>query len=301
MKPTLLILAAGMGSRFGGLKQVEPVGPNGETILEYSIYDAIRAGFGKVVFVIRESFADSFKKQFEPKLAGKIGIMYVYQETNMLPDGFTLPVGREKPWGTGHAVLMAKNIINEPFAVINADDFYGANAYKILYRFLSCQTSDKQYTMVGYHLNKTLSKFGSVSRGICVTNKNNHLSEITETHKIRLEEGKILCESQDTTTKELTGNEIVSMNFWGFYPSIFANIETQFIDFLKENINQPKSEFYIPFVVFEMIKKNIITVEVLSADSPWFGVTYKEDKPYVIDQIQKFTGMGIYPENLWNN
>lgn len=299
MKPTLLILAAGMGSRFGGLKQVEPVGPNGETILEYSIYDAIRAGFGKVVFVIRESFADNFKKQFEPKLAGKIEIKYVYQETNMLPDGFTLPEGREKPWGTGHAVLMAKNVIDEPFAVINADDFYGANAYKILHKYLSSQGSDKQYAMVGYHLNNTLSKFGSVSRGICVTNSNNHLSEITETHKIRLEEGKILCETQDATTKELNGNEIVSMNFWGFYPSIFNNIETQFIDFLKENLNQPKSEFYIPFVVFEMIKKNIITVEVLSADSPWFGVTYKEDKPFVIDQIQEFTDIGIYPENLW--
>lgn len=299
MKPTLLILAAGMGSRFGGLKQIEPVGPNGETILEYSVYDAIRAGFGKVVFVIRESFAESFKRQFEPKLSGKIEIKYVYQETNILPEGYTLPEGREKPWGTGHAVLMAKDEINEPFAVINADDFYGANAYKVLSEYLSSQISNSQYTMVGYCLKKTLSDFGSVSRGICVTDQNNQLSEITETHKIRPEEGKILCEWQNETTKELNGNEIVSMNFWGFHPSIFSNIEDQFIDFLKQNINLPKSEFYIPFVVFEMIKRKLISVEVLSADSPWFGVTYKEDKPYVIEQIQKLTDEGVYPSNLW--
>lgn len=299
MKPTLLILAAGMGSRFGGLKQIEPVGPNGESILEYSVFDAIRAGFGKVVFVIRESFAESFKKQFEPKLSGKIEIEYVYQETSMLPEGFVLPEGREKPWGTGHAVLMAKKVINEPFAVINADDFYGANAYMVLSEYLQKKVSPSQYTMVGYQLSKTLSDFGSVSRGICITNADKQLCEITETHKIRPEAGKILCESQNEQTKELTGDEIVSMNFWGFHPSIFENIENQFIDFLKENIDLPKSEFYIPFVVFEMIKRNLISVEVLSADSPWFGVTYKEDKPYVIEQIQKLTDAGVYPANLW--
>lgn len=299
MKPTLLILAAGMGSRFGGLKQIEPVGPNGETILEYSVYDAIRAGFGKVVFVIRESFAESFKNRFEPKLSGKIEIKYVYQETNILPKGFILPEGREKPWGTGHAVLMAKNEINEPFAVINADDFYGANAYKVLSEYLSSQVSQQQYTMVGYRLNKTLSDFGSVSRGICVTDKNNRLTDITETHKIRPEDGKILCEGLNGNTNVLNGNEIVSMNFWGFHPSIFSNIEDQFIDFLKQNVNVPKSEFYIPFVVFEMIKQKQISVEVLSADSPWFGVTYKEDKPYVIEQIRELTNKGVYPANLW--
>lgn len=300
MKPTLLILAAGMGSRFGGLKQIEPVGPNGETILEYSVYDAIRAGFGKVVFVIRESFAESFKQQFEPKLSGKIEIKYVFQETGMLPNGFVLPENREKPWGTGHAVLMAKNVINEPFAVINADDFYGAGAYKVLSEYLSDKILPQKYTMVGYQLNKTLSEFGSVSRGICVTDENNQLIEITETHKIRPEEGKILCEASDSTTKELNGNEIVSMNFWGFHPSIFENIESQFIDFLEENIDKPKSEFYIPFVVFEMIKRGIISVEVLSADSPWFGVTYKDDKPYVAEQIKDLTNKGVYPANLWH-
>ena len=299
MKPTLLILAAGMGSRFGGLKQVEPVGPDGETILEYSVFDAIRAGFGKVVFVIRESFAENFKKQFEPKLLGKIKIEYVFQETNILPEGFTLPEGREKPWGTGHAVLMAKNVIKEPFAVINADDFYGPEAYQVLSKFLSEKASPQKFAMVGYQLNKTLSDFGSVSRGICITDEKNQLLEITETHKIRPEKEKILCESSSGDTIELNGNEVVSMNFWGFHPSIFVSIESQFVDFLNLSINNPKSEFYIPFVVYEMVKKDIVSVDVLTADSPWFGVTYKEDKPYVIEQIQKLTDAGFYPKQLW--
>jgi len=288
-----------MGSRFGGLKQVEPVGPDGETILEYSVYDAIRAGFGKVVFVIRESFAESFKTRFESKLAGKIEIGYVYQETNMLPEGFQLPEGREKPWGTGHAVLMAKNAINEPFAVINADDFYGAEAYKVIAEYLTKALTPEKYAMVGYSLNNTLSEFGSVSRGICVTDENNRLTKITETHKIRSKANRILCESEEKETVELKGDEIVSMNFWGFHPSIFENIENQFIDFLTHHIDEPKSEFYIPFVVFEMIKTGQIEVEVLHADSPWFGVTYQEDKPYVIDQILNLTDQGIYPEKLW--
>ena len=299
MKPTLLILAAGMGSRFGGLKQIEPVGPNGETILEYSVYDAVRAGFGKVVFVIRESFSESFKSRFESKLAGKIDIEYVYQETNKLPDGFQLPEGREKPWGTGHAVLMAKDVINEPFAVINADDFYGAEAYRVIAEYLRESITPTKYTMVGYQLNNTLSEFGAVSRGICITDENDQLTKITETHKIRHEGNQILCESEENETVVLNGDETVSMNFWGFHPSIFGNIEKQFIHFLTHHIDEPKSEFYIPFVVFEMIKTGLINVEVLKADSPWFGVTYKEDKPYVIDQIQNLTNQGIYPEKLW--
>lgn len=299
MKPTLLILAAGMGSRFGGLKQIEPVGPNGETILEYSVFDAIRAGFGKVVFVIRESFAENFKTRFESKLAGKIEIEYIYQETSMLPEGFQLPEDREKPWGTGHAVLMAKDVIKEPFAVINADDFYGAEAYRVIAEYLELSITPQKYAMVGYNLKNTLSDFGSVSRGICVTDEKQLLTKITETHKIRPEGSLILCESAEKKTIELMGDETVSMNFWGFHPSIFENIETQFIDFLTHNIDQPKSEFYIPFVVFEMIKTRMISVEVLQADSPWFGVTYKEDKPYVIDQIQNLTNQEIYPKKLW--
>lgn len=299
MKPTLLILAAGMGSRYGGLKQIEPVGPNGETILEYSVFDAIRAGFGKVVFVIRESFANDFKERFESKMAGKIEIEYVYQEINKLPEGFNLPEGREKPWGTGHAVLMAKDAINEPFAAINADDFYGAEAYEVVAEYLTKSVANDKYAMVGYQLDNTMSEFGSVSRGICVTDNFNHLDQITETHKIRQEADTILCESGNNENIELTGKETVSMNFWGFHPSIFKNIEAQFIEFLINNIQIPKSEFYIPFVVFEMIKKKQISVEVLTANSPWFGVTYKEDKPYVMGQIQSLTNQGIYPENLW--
>lgn len=299
MKPTLLILAAGMGSRFGGLKQVEPVGPNGETILEYSVFDAIRAGFGKVVFVIRESFAADFKARFESKLKGRIEIEYVFQELNKLPDGFQLPEGREKPWGTGHAVLMAKDVIGEPFAAINADDFYGAEAYRVIARFLTESVKPDTYAMIGYQLDNTLSEFGSVSRGICTTNDAGKLTKIRETHKIRKEGNRLLCEGDNSETIELTGKEAASMNFWGFHPSIFKNIETQFVDFLKENINLPKSEFYIPFVVFEMIKQGIISVDVLTADSPWFGVTYKEDKPMVIEQINALTQRGIYPGKLW--
>ncbi|MBC8003830.1 MAG: NTP transferase domain-containing protein [Verrucomicrobia bacterium] len=299
MKPTLLILAAGMGSRYGGLKQVEPVGPNGETILEYSVYDAIRAGFGKVVFVIRESFAEDFKTRFESKLACKIEIEYVYQEIDKLPQGFTVPGNREKPWGTGHAILMARDVIKEPFAAINADDFYGAEAYKVIAGFLTQSVEEDKYAMVGYRLDKTLSEFGGVSRGICQTDENNFLTRIVETHKIRQEGDVILCESADNATVELGNDETVSMNFWGFHPSVFTNIENQFIDFLKANIDAPKSEFYIPFVVFEMIKAGQVKVEVLKADSPWFGVTFQEDKPFVVDQIQKLTDQGVYPAKLW--
>ncbi|HEY3371349.1 MAG TPA: sugar phosphate nucleotidyltransferase [Prolixibacteraceae bacterium] len=299
MKPTLLILAAGMGSRYGGLKQIEPVGPNGETILEYSVYDAIRAGFGKVVFVIRESFAADFKARFESKLAGKIEIEYVYQEIDKLPQGFVLPEGREKPWGTGHAVLMAKEVIHEPFAAINADDFYGAEAYKVIAGFLSQSVQEEKYSMVGYQLDKTLSDFGSVSRGVCQTDAHNFLTQITETHKIRQEGDSIVCESENKETEEISGNATVSMNCWGFHPSVFENIETQFVEFLQENLQIPKSEFYIPFVVFEMIKTGKAKVEVLKADSPWFGVTYQEDKPFVIEQIQQLTNRGVYPDKLW--
>lgn len=299
MKPTLLILAAGMGSRYGGLKQVEPVGPNGETILEYSVYDAIRAGFGKVVFVIRESFAQDFKTRFESKLAGKIEIEYVYQEINKLPQGFVVPENREKPWGTGHAILMARDVIQKPFAAINADDFYGAEAYKVIAEYLTQSVKEDKYAMVGYRLDKTLSEFGGVSRGICQTDKDNYLTRIVETHKIRQEGDVILCESADQNTVELGNDETVSMNFWGFHPSVFTNIENQFIDFLKANIDVPKSEFYIPMVVFEMIKAGQVKVEVLKADSPWFGVTYQEDKPFVVEQIQKLTDQGVYPARLW--
>ncbi len=300
MKPTLLILAAGMGSRFGGLKQVEPIGPSGEAIIDYSIYDAIRAGFGKVVFVIRESFADAFKEKFDSLLKGKIEVEYVYQELDMLPDGFTLPEGREKPWGTAHAILVAKDVINEPFCAINADDFYGKAAYDVMAKFLTSSENTEEYSMVGYHLNKTMSEFGSVSRGICEVDKNSNLNKIVETLKILTKNDKIISIEEDGSETILTGEENVSMNIWGFKPSLFETIGNKFVDFLNAEMDKPKSEMLIPSVVFEMIDEQKATVKVLEADSPWFGVTYKEDKPFVVEKINRLIENGEYPENLWN-
>jgi NDP-sugar pyrophosphorylase family protein len=299
MKPTLLILAAGMGSRFGGLKQVEPVGPNGEAIIDYSIYDAMRAGFGKVVFIIRESFAEAFKEKFEKKLKGKIEVEYVFQELDMLPKGFTLPEGREKPWGTAHAILVAKNVINDPFCALNADDFYGYNAYKAMAKFLTESKDPAEYSMVGYKLNETLSEFGSVSRGICQEDNNNNLIKIVETLKIVKRGNEIISIEIDGSEISLTGNEIASMNNWGFKPSVFDKLEKRFAQFLKTEIDKPKSEMYIPSVVFDLIDEKEATVKVLEADSPWFGVTYKEDKPFVIEKIKELITKGEYPEKLW--
>lgn len=299
MKPTLLILAAGMGSRFGGLKQVEPVGPNGEAIIDYSIFDAIRAGFGKVVFVIRESFAEPFREKFDPLLKGKIEVEYVYQELDNLPPGFTLPEGREKPWGTAHAILVAREAVHEPFCALNADDFYGYNAYKAMAGFLTRQNAPDKYAMVGYKLSNTLSEHGSVSRGICDVDENNLLQKIVETTKIYKKENKIVSLEPGGEERELTGNESASMNIWGFQPSVFEFLDKKFTDFLKARINEPKSEIYIPTVVFEMINDGQATVEVLQADSPWFGVTYKEDKPMVIDRLNTLIKEGHYPEKLF--
>lgn len=299
MKPTLLILAAGMGSRFGGLKQVEPVGPNGEAIIDYSIFDAIRAGFGKVVFVIRESFADAFKEKFNQKLMGKVDVEYVYQELDMLPAGFTLPEGREKPWGTAHAILVAKDVIKEPFCALNADDFYGRKAYEVMARFLTSIEKQSEYSMVGYQLKNTLSDFGSVSRGICEVDEEGNLKRIVETTKILKKENKVVSIENDGQEKILTGNESVSMNMWGFAPSIFETLEQKFSAFLSTEIDKPKSEMYIPSVVFEMIKEQTATVKVLEANSPWFGVTYKEDKAFVVQKINSLIQQGEYPEKLY--
>ena len=299
MKPTLLILAAGMGSRYGGLKQIEPIGPNGETILEYSIFDAIRAGFGKVVFVIRDSFADDFKARFAGKLDGKIEVAYVCQELDKLPAGYSLPEGREKPWGTGHAILMAKDAIKEPFAAINADDFYGAASFHVAADFLTQKVTDSKYSMVGYQLKNTLSEFGSVARGICKTDAQNNLVEIIERTKIARETGTIFFTDEDGSKTALKDDTRVSMNFWGFHPSIFKELEAQFKTFLDEKMQLPKSEFYIPSVVFELIKHGKVQAEVLEADAPWFGVTYPEDKPFVVEQVKKLAEAGNYPEKLW--
>ncbi|MEZ5104732.1 MAG: sugar phosphate nucleotidyltransferase [Draconibacterium sp.] len=299
MKPTLLILAAGMGSRFGGLKQVEPVGPNGEAIIDYSIFDAIRAGFGKVVFIIRESFADAFKEKFDKKLAGRIDVEYVYQELNMLPEGFSLPEGREKPWGTAHAILVAKDVIHEPFCALNADDFYGYNAYKVMADFLTSSKNDHEYSMVGYQLKNTLSDFGSVSRGICEVDENNNLRKIVETIKIIKRGNEIISIESDGSETQLTGLESASMNIWGFKPSVFEELEKKFIQFLSAEIDKPKSEMYIPSVVFDLINEKRATTKVLEADSPWFGVTYKEDKPFVIEKLNGLIAKGEYPKKLW--
>jgi UTP-glucose-1-phosphate uridylyltransferase len=300
MKPTLLILAAGMGSRFGGLKQVEPVGPNGEAIIDYTIYDAIRAGFGKVVFIIRESFADAFRKKFDAKLKGKIDVEYVFQELNNLPEGFALPQGREKPWGTAHAILVAKDVVKEPFCALNADDFYGKEAYQVMADFLTSSTDKTEYSMVGYQLKNTLSDFGSVSRGICAVDDNNNLLKIVETTKIVKKDDGVVSIEADGSEHALTGNENASMNIWGFKPSIFETLENKFVEFLKTEIHKPKSEMYIPSVVFEMIDEKLASVKVLEADSPWFGVTYKEDKPLVVNKLRALIDAGEYPKKLWS-
>ncbi|NPA36676.1 MAG: nucleotidyltransferase [Chlorobi bacterium] len=298
MKPTLLVLAAGMGSRYGGLKQMDELGPNGESIIDYSIYDAIDAGFGKVVFVIRRSFADAFKERFESKLAGKIETVYVYQELDDLPEGFTVPEGREKPWGTGHAMLMAKDVIKEPFGIINADDYYGKEAYKQVYEFLTTSTDPNEYAMVGYPLEKTLSEHGTVSRGLCEVDENDNLIKIVERTKIGWEGDKIYYYEEDGKT-EVAGDVPCSMNFWAFKPEFFPLLEQEFIEFLKEKGNELKSEYYFNVAVDNLINKGIVTTKVLRTKSQWFGVTYKEDKPKVQAKFKELHDKGIYPPKLW--
>ena len=302
MKPTLLILAAGMGSRYGGLKQVDPIGPNGEAIIDYSIYDAIRAGYGKVVFVIRESFADAFKESFDSKLKGKIETEYVFQEIkNYVPENIEISSERNKPWGTGHAVLVAKDVVNEPFVVINADDYYGPNAYKMTTEYLnSVSDSEKPiYCMVGYGLKNTLSEHGFVSRGVCATDKEGFLETVIERTHIEKKDHKIITQLDENTLIELTGNEVVSMNVWGFLPSYFDYLENYFHSFIKTNADNPKGEFYIPTVVNDLIGKQKIKLKVLESKDGWFGITYKEDKELAVQNIMNLINRGVYPEKLW--
>lgn len=303
VKPTLLVLAAGMGSRYGALKQMDGVGPNNEAIIDYSIYDAIRAGFGKVVFVIRHSFADDFTAIFnKERFGGKIEVEVVYQELDYLPEGFTLPEGREKPWGTNHALLMAKNVIKEPFAVINADDFYGADAYKVIGEYLSqLGGSSNHYCMVGYEVNKTLSENGTVSRGVCSIDENGFLTSIVERTKIeRNGEGTIVFHDlgEDEALEE---NTPVSMNLFGFTPDYFAYSEEYFKDFLADPANQAnlKAEFFIPLMVNELVGKGTSKLKVLSTTADWFGVTYQADKPQLVAKIEELIEAGVYPRNLW--
>ena len=301
MKPTLLVMAAGMGSRYGGLKQIDPVGPNGEIILEYSIYDAIRAGFGKVVFVIRRDFEELFKEAIGNKFTGKIAVEYCFQDMATGIGSHKIPEGRTKPWGTGHAILMAKDLIKEPFAAINADDFYGRQSYKLIADYLSRpDASAKDYTMCGFELRNTLSENGSVARGVCMTGANGMLTTVVERTNIEKDgQGGAKFTDADGTIYSLSGHEIVSMNMWGFQPSIFAHLERMFKTFLAEKGNEIKSEFYIPFVVDALVKEGSATVKVLPTPDSWFGVTYPGDKPMTIASIQALVTKGEYPANLW--
>ena len=288
MKPTLLILAAGMGSRYGGLKQLDQLGPHGETIMDYSVNDAMAAGFGKVVFVIRKHMEEDFKRYILSKYEHKIAVDYVFQELDMLPDGVTLNPDRVKPYGTGHAVLVAKDAIKEPFAVINADDFYGRDAFMTMGRFLTKEENmaSHHYAMVGYQLNKTLSEFGTVSRGICETNDRHELTAITEMTKIRRYDDGIKNVADNGEVTLLGETTPVSMNFWGFMPNIFNLMEKMFVDFMKENNDNPNSEFFIPLVVNYLISSKTATIQVLESDAEWFGVTYQEDRPSVVEKLK---------------
>lgn len=297
MKPTLVILAAGMASRYGSMKQVEGFGPSGETIMDYSIFDAIRAGFGKVVFIIRKQFADNFRSIFEPKLKGKIAIEYVFQELDSFTNGFDTPADRTKPWGTAHAVLCAKDVVNEPFAVINADDFYGSNAFKNAAAFLHTGCSEKNYAIVGYDLVKTLSEHGTVNRGVCSLDSNGHLAAITERINIAKKDGKIVCED-GLEPKEFSPSARVSMNFWCFDRSFFPYTQELFSKFLQDHGKELKSEFFIPIVADQFIKEGG-KVDVIPTSSLWFGVTYKEDAPFVQQSLDKLIKEGEYPDNLW--
>jgi len=290
---TLLVMAAGMGSRYGGLKQLDAVGPSDETIIDFSVYDAIRAGYNKVVFIIREDFEKQFKEKISNKYEDKIKVEIVYQDLHDLPNSFSCPKDRSKPWGTGHAILAARNVISEPFAAINGDDFYGRESFKIISDHYSSVNSG--FAMAAFQLDKTLSDYGSVSRGICEQNLN-QLVTVVETHEIKKSSaGNIECDRDIS----LLGNELVSMNMWGFMPSIFDHLEKMFNEFLDENISDLKSEFLIPSVVNDLIEKNIEKVQVLKTKSTWFGVTYIEDKPFVKNQIKELIQTGIYPEKLF--
>ena len=290
---TLLVMAAGMGSRYGGLKQLDAVGPNGETIIDFSVYDAIRAGYNKVVFIIRKDFEKQFKQKVSNKYKNKIDVEIVYQDLNDLPGSFRCPNERSKPWGTGHAILAARNAISEPFVAINGDDFYGKESFEVISNYYSSVNSG--FAMAAFQLDKTLSENGSVSRGICEQNSN-ELVTVVETHDIKKNSaGNIECDRDIS----LLGSELVSMNMWGFTPTLFDHLEKMFNDFLMENISDLKSEFLIPSVINDLIEKNIEKVQVLETQSTWFGVTYAEDKPFVENQIKELILEGEYPVSLF--
>lgn len=303
MKPTLLILAAGMGSRYGSLKQMDGVGPSKEAILDYSVYDAIRAGFGKVVFVIRHSFEEDFKSVFSAERFGnKIEVEYVFQELDLLPKGYSVPQGREKPWGTNHAIMAGQHAVKTPFAAINADDFYGTEAFQVLGEHLATLEGKKgKYAMVGYTLANTLSDFGAVSRGVTTVDKSGYLATITERKEIVKVENGVQYRDANGEMVNIAGNSVVSMNFFGFTPDYFEYSNELFVPFLDNAIKTGnlKAEYLIADVVTELKNSGKAEMKVLSSDATWFGVTYKEDKPFVMEAINKLVEKGVYPRNLW--
>jgi NDP-sugar pyrophosphorylase family protein len=302
MKPTLVILAAGMGSRYGGLKQVDPVGPSGETIMDYSIFDAVRAGFNRVVFVIRRDFEEIFKHTIGSKYKNFVDIDYAYQSIDDLPIGYSVPSDRSKPWGTAHAIYSARDVVNAPFAAINADDFYGQDAFRTLADFLSREatSSGLHFAMVGYLLEQTLSENGSVARGVCKIRKDGLLETVTEMTKLVRVPGGVENQEKFNDPVKLSGQERVSMNMWGFTPQLFDALAERFPQWLERNARNSNSEWYIPFVVDELVKEGQADVVVLPTESSWFGVTYREDKPRVADAIQKLVDAGVYPVQLFD-
>ena len=289
---TLLIMAAGMGSRYGGLKQLDSVGPNKETIIDYSVYDAIRAGFNKVVFVIRREFQGEFKSMITDKFSGKIQVEFAFQELANLPNGFSCPAAREKPWGTGHAILITKDLIKEPFVAINGDDFYGLESFKVVAEYY--QNRGEDFSMVAFQLDNTLSEFGSVTRGLCTLN-GDKLDSVIETSGLRLSKNRM----QSDRDILLNGKEPVSMNVWGFTPDLFGFLEPMFKNFLEKKGSELKSEFLIPSVINSLIQNNRKSVHILHSSAKWFGVTYKKDKPHVIEEIKNLIARGVYPEKLF--
>lgn len=300
--PTLLVLAAGMGSRYGGLKQLDAVGPQGETIIDYSVYDAARAGFDKIVFVIRRDIERPFRETIGDRYTGRVPVAYAFQELAALPKGYAVPPGREKPWGTGHAILCAAKAIDQPFAVINGDDFYGRHAFETAAEHLA-RAKDRDgvgdYCMVGYVLRNTLSPHGAVARGICQADSQGALQTVTETLGIEADGAGARAPATDGSSRALTGNEIVSMNLWGFTPSLFDHLEAQFRAFLTEHGGELKSEFYIPSVVNQLIATGAARVQLLTSTARWFGVTYREDKAAVQESLAALVGEGAYPSPLW--
>ncbi|MBM3420148.1 MAG: nucleotidyltransferase [Bacteroidetes bacterium] len=299
MKPTLMVLAAGMGSRYGGLKQLDQVGPSGETIIDYSIYDAIRAGFGKIVFVIRRDIEQPFREAFIDRLKNHIEIDYVFQELDNLPSGYKLPEGRQKPWGTSHAILVTKDKIKEPFGVINADDYYGVESFKILREFLVNDKDDNNYTIVGYRMGNTLSDHGHVNRGVCRVSPSGFLEGIVETRKISKTPQGAVAPGADGKDLMFTGEEVVSMNLWGFKPSVYYLLEKEFTSFLQTRIDDLTAELDIPTSVDKYVKDGTITIQILKTGGKWFGVTYREDKPFVVESIKNMVDAGIYPAKLF--